>query len=52
MEKRIVDYKVTDAVLRSFLNQKLLTDSEFQQAEQLIANKYGISLGSIFREIA
>lgn len=52
VEKRIVDYKVTVAVLRSFLNQKLLTDSEFQQAEQLIANKYGISLGSIFREIA
>ena len=52
MEKRIVDDKVTVAVLRSFLNQGLLTDSEFQQAEQLIANKYGISLGSIFREIA
>lgn len=51
MEK-IIDYKVTVAILRSFRNQKLLTDAEFQKAEQLIAEKYGISSGSIFREIA
>ena len=52
MEKRIIDYKVTIAVLRNLQNKGLLTEEEFWKSEQLIADKYGIPLGSIFREIA
>ena len=37
---------------RNFLKSGLLTQSEFVQCEQTLAEKCGLSLGSIFRESA
>ena len=45
-------YKVSLAVLRNFLKSGLLTQSEYVQCEQTLAEKCGLSLGSIFRESA
>ena len=52
MTKEIEIYKVSMAVLRNFLKSGLLTQSEFVQCEQTLAEKCGLSLGSIFRESA
>lgn len=52
MTKEIEIYKVSMAVLRNFLKSGLLTQSEYVQCEQTLAEKCGLSLGSIFRESA
>lgn len=52
MTKKIEIYKVSLAVLRNFLKSRLLTQSEFVQCEQALAEKCGLSLNSIFRESA
>ncbi len=52
MTKKIEIYKVSLAVLRNFLKSGLLTQSEFVQCEQALAEKCGLSLNSIFRESA
>ncbi len=50
MLENIVEYKVSVAVFRNFLKTGLITTDEFKQAEQMLAQKYGLSLCSIFRE--
>lgn len=52
MPDNIMDYKISISVFRNFLKVGLMTNEEFGQAEQILAEKYGISLCSIFREIA
>ena len=52
MTKEIEIYKVSLAVLRNFLKSGLLTQLEYVQCEQTLAEKCGLSLGSIFRESA
>lgn len=52
MPEKVIEYKVSLAVFRNFLKAGLLTYDEFGQAEQILAEKYGLSLCSIFREIA
>lgn len=52
MPKNIIDYKISLVVFRNFLKMGLMTIDEFCQAEQMLAEKYGISLCSIFRETA
>ncbi len=51
MKDNIIDYKIAVSIFRNFHKQGLLTDEEFRDAEVLLAEKYGISLCSIFREI-
>jgi len=52
MPENVIEYKISLAVFRNFLKAGLLTSDEFGQAEQILAEKYGLSLCSIFREIA
>lgn len=52
MPENVIEYKISLAVFRNFLKTGLLTSDEFVQTEQLLAEKYGLSLCSIFREIA
>lgn len=52
MTKEIEIYKISMAVLRNFLKSGLLTQSEYVQCEQAIAEKCDLSLDSIFRESA
>lgn len=51
MNEKILEYKVSLAVFRNFLKMGLLTEEEYGQAEQILAEKCGLSLCSIFREI-
>lgn len=52
MPENIIDYKISIAVFRNFLKMGLMTTEEFEQAEQILAEKYVVSLCSIFRENA
>lgn len=52
MPEKVIDYKISVAVFRNFLKMGLMTPDEFVQAERILAEKYGLSLCSIFREIA
>ena len=51
MNENILEYKISLAVMRSFLKTGLLTAEEFRLSEQILAEKCGLSLCSIFREI-
>ena len=52
MPENMIAYKISVAVFRNFLKMGLMTANEFVQVEQILAEKYGLSLCSIFREIA
>lgn len=52
MPDNIMNYKISIAVFRNFLKMGLMTSEEFGQAEQILAEKFGLSLCSIFRENA
>lgn len=49
--QRLTAYKVTLSILRKWLDEGLITQSEFQKCEVRIAKKFDISLCSIYREI-
>lgn len=51
MNEKIIEYKITLAVLRNFVKMGLMTQEEYADSEQLLAEKCGLSLCSIFREI-
>ena len=52
MPENVIAYKISVSVFRNFLKMGLMTANEFVQVEQILAEKYGLSLCSIFREIA
>ena len=52
MPENIIDYKIALAIFRNFLKMRLMTTDEYVQAEQMLAEKYGLSSCSIFRENA
>lgn len=51
MNENILEYKISLAVMRNFLKTGLLTAEEFKLSEQILTEKCGLSLCSIFREI-
>lgn len=51
MPENVIEYKISLAVFRNFLKTGLLTTEEYVKAEQILAEKCGVSLCSIFREI-
>ena len=52
MPEKVIAYKISVAVFRNFLKMGIMTANEFVQVERILAEKYGLSLCSIFREIA
>lgn len=50
--QRIAAYKVTIIIFRRLLNDGTITEAEFRKCESNIAEKCGLSLCSIYREIA
>lgn len=51
MTKEIEIYKVSMAVLRNFLKSGLLTQSEFVQYEQTLAEKCGYLWAAFFEKV-
>jgi hypothetical protein len=50
--QQIAAYKVTVIILRKLLDDGTITKKEFRKTESNIAEKCGLSLCSIYREIA
>jgi hypothetical protein len=50
--QQIAAYKVTVIILRKLLDDGTITEKEFRKTESNIAEKCGLSLCSIYREIA
>lgn len=48
--QRLTAYKVNLSILRKWLDEGLITQTEFQKCEVRIAKKFDISLCSIYRE--
>lgn len=46
---RLLRYRTSITVLRSMVKNCILTDSDFQKCCDILAEKYGLSLCSIFR---
>lgn len=44
-------YMVAVSVFRKFLTDGLISETQFRKCEREIANKFGISLCSIYRDI-
>ena len=49
--KHIVDYCTTMAIVRSMLEQRIISFEEFVQIDELIREKYSVSNGTVFRDI-
>ncbi len=49
--KHIVDYCTTMAIVRSMLEQRIISFEEFVQIDELIREKYFVSNGTVFRDI-
>jgi len=50
--QRLAAYRFTMALFRKFLSDGTITGAEFRKTERIIAEKCGLSLCSIYREIA
>ncbi len=50
--QRIAAYKVTIIIFHRLLSDGTITEAEFRKCESNIAEKCGLSLCSIYREIA
>lgn len=50
--QRLAAYRCTIALFRKLLSDGTITASEFRKTERIIAEKCGLSLCSIYREIA
>ena len=50
--QQIVAYKATIILFRKLLKNGTITEAEFRKCESNIAEKCGLSLCSIYREIA
>ena len=50
--QRLAAYRFTMALFRKLLSDGTITGAEFRKTERIIAKKCGLSLCSIYREIA
>lgn len=50
--QRLAAYRFTIALFRKLLSDGTITGAEFRKTERIIAKKCGLSLCSIYREIA
>lgn len=50
--QRLAAYRFTIALFRKLLSDGTITGAEFRKTERIIAEKCGLSLCSIYREIA
>ena len=50
--QRLAAYKTSIALFRNLLSDGIINQSEFKKIERIIAEKCGLSLCSIYREIA
>ena len=48
-DKSIIHYRVAVQVYKKWLNEGVITEVEFLKIEALVADKYGLSKGSIYR---
>lgn len=48
-DKAIIHYRVAVQVYKKWLNEGVITEVEFLKIEALVADKYGLSKGSIYR---
>ena len=48
-QERLTRYKASAAVLRSMVTGGILSEAEYKKSCDILANKYGLSLCSIFR---
>ena len=50
--QRLAAYRCSIALFRNLLSDGIITCAEFRKTERIIAKKCGLSLCSIYREIA
>ena len=49
IQSRLLRYRTSTAVFRSMAENGILTEADYQKCCDILAEKYGISLCSIFR---
>ena len=49
IQSRLLRYRTSTAVFRSMVNNGVLTEEDYQKCCDILVEKYGISLCSIFR---
>ena len=49
LQARLLRYRTSTTVFRNMVKNGILTDADFQKCCDILAEKYGISLCSIFR---
>ena len=50
--RNLAAYKAAMSLARGMLHQGIITESEYAEIDTIMAKKYDLSLGSIFRTIA
>ena len=48
-QARLTRYKTSTAVFRGMVTNGILNESDYEKSRDILANKYGLSLCSIFR---
>ena len=48
-QSRLTRYKTSTAVFRGMVTNGILSESDYEKSCDILANKYGLSLCSIFR---
>ena len=49
LQDRLFRYRTSTAIFRSMVGGGILTEADYQKCCDILAQKYGISLGGIFR---
>lgn len=49
LREKIVAYRQAMSLVRSMLLQAIITEKEYAEIDTILAKKYGLSLGTIFR---
>ena len=49
LQDRLLRYRTSTALFRNMVNSGILTETDYQKCCDILAQKYGISLGGIFR---
>lgn len=49
INQRILSYHLTMAAVRKMMGDGIISESEYEEIDTIIADKYGLSSGSIFR---
>ena len=47
--QRVIAYQIAMSVARSMLSQGIITEEEYRKIDTIMAEKYGLSSGTIFR---